>query len=135
MKRIFTAVIVLFSLLTAAMPCAMAASEQSSDSVHFFWINETSISVENLKTVTDENGISYVPIRAIAEKLDFNIEWDGLNQTAMLDKEGLHIEIQIGEDVVKKNDDTIQLNTAAKLIDDFTYVPARFVSGILESVQ
>ena len=135
MKRIFTAVIVLFSLLTAAMPCAMATSEQSSDSVHFFWINETSISVENLKTVTDENGISYVPIRAIAEKLDFNIEWDGLNQTAMLDKEGLHIEIQIGEDVVKKNDDTIQLNTAAKLIDDFTYVPARFVSGILESVQ
>ena len=135
MKRIFTAAIVLFSLITAAMPHTMAASEQSSDSVHSFWIDETSISIENLKEITDEDGIGCVPIRAIAEKLNFNIEWDGSNQTAKLDKEGLHIEIKIGDDAVKKNDDIIQLNTAAKLIDDFTYVPTRFVSNILESVQ
>lgn len=135
MKRIFTAAVLLCFMLTAAMPHAMAEPEQSSNSVHSFWIDETSISVENLKEITDEDGISCVPIRAIAEKLDFNIEWDGSTQTAKLDKESLHVEIKIGDNAVKKNDDIIQLNTAAKLIDDFTYVPARFVSGILESVQ
>ncbi len=133
MKKFISMVVTLAVILTAIN--TMAAPEQSSESVHFFWIGETSISVENLKAVTDEDGINCVPIRAIAEKLNFNIEWDGTNQTAKLDKDGTHIEIKIGDDAVKKNDDIIQLNTAAKLIDDFTYVPTRFVTGILESVQ
>lgn len=133
MKKFISMVVTLAVILTAIN--TMAAPEQSLGSVHFFWIDETSISVENLEAVTDEDGISCVPIRAIAEKLNFNIEWDGTDQTAKLDKYGTHIEIKIGDDVVKKNDDIIQLNTAAKLIDDFTYVPKRFVTGILESVQ
>lgn len=132
MKKFISLIVTFVVMLTAIN--AMAAPGQSSNSTHFFWIDETSISVENLKEITDENGIGCVPIRAIAEKLNFNIEWDSSNQTAKLDKEGLHIEIKIGDDAVKKNDDIIQLNTAAKLIDDFTYVPTRFVSGLLESI-
>lgn len=135
MKKQIISIITLLAVLISMLSISvMADDEKSANSVHEFWINDSTVSVENLKAITDEQGINCVPIRAIAEKLEFNIEWDAENQIVKLDKGGIHIQIRIGDNFVTKNDDIIQLNTTVKIIDDFTYIPTRFVSKILENI-
>ena len=134
MKKRITSIITLLAILISMLSISVMADDEKSSSVHEFWINDSTVSVENLKAITDEQGINCVPIRAIAEKLEFNIEWDASNQIVKLDKGDIHIQIRIGDNFVTKNDDIIQLNTTVKIIDDFTYIPTRFISRILENI-
>lgn len=68
-----------------------------------------------------------IPIRALGEMLGFTVGWNGETLTATLSNELTRITIKIGENTLDKNGDIIEMDTAAVVIDDRTYIPLRFV--------
>ncbi|MCL2461771.1 MAG: copper amine oxidase N-terminal domain-containing protein, partial [Defluviitaleaceae bacterium] len=75
-----------------------------------------------------DDGVIMVPLRAIAEKLGFDVVWDGTDQSVRL---GKAVNLAIGKDYYTVGKMApIQLGTAPELKDDRTYVPLSFFSTI-----
>lgn len=74
-----------------------------------------------------ENGTTLVQFRPIFEKLGLSIGWDANTQTVTGEKEGLKIELIIGNKVAKVNGVEKSLNLAPKTIKGNTMIPLRFI--------
>lgn len=100
--------------------------------------NEISVALNGVRTqfpdaqpFVDENDRTQIPIRAIAELLDFDVSWNGDTLTAELTKDDTVITIKIGENQITKNSEAIAIDTAARVINDRTYIPLRAVGEAL----
>lgn len=100
--------------------------------------NEISVALNGVRTqfpdaqpFVDENDRTQIPIRALAELLDFDVSWNGDTLTAELIKDDTIITIKIGENHITKNGETIAIDTAARVINDRTYIPLRAVGEAL----
>ena len=86
-----------------------------------------------------ENDRVLVPIRRVMEGLGADVEWDGETRTVSVAAEGVNIRLVIGENIAKvvrtaygtPVEQTVELDVAAKLVKDRTFVPVRFVSETL----
>ena len=81
----------------------------------------------------DENDHTQIPIRAVAEMLDCTVDWDKDTETAIITREdGRTATLIIGSDVmIVNNTETnipVQMDTAAIIKDERTYIPVRFVA-------
>ncbi len=85
------------------------------------------VSVETL------NGVSMIPLRAVAEKFGYTVTWKEDDQSITLTKGAVYIRIAIGEDAYALSRRAAQpLGSAPVLKDDcITYVPLNFVTEIL----
>ena len=85
--------------------------------------------IEAPSAYTNENGIFMVPLRAIAENLKFDVNWEGKTKTVML---GKGICLTIGKDnYIYMKTAPIQLGTAPEVIDGKTFVPLSFFKDVL----
>lgn len=75
-----------------------------------------------------ENDRTLVPFRKIFEALGLTVSWDEATETAKGEKEGLVIELTIGNTIAKVNGEEIVLEVPAMLVGERTVVPLRFVS-------
>ena len=75
-----------------------------------------------------ENGRTLVPLRAIFEALDAEVAWDGETQTVRAIRYGTYIELQIGSNEMKVNNEIKTLDVPAKIINERTMVPARAIA-------
>ena len=75
-----------------------------------------------------ENDHVLVPMRAIFEALGAQVDWEEETKTAVAQKDGIELRIQIDSDTMYKNGEPIRLDTPSRLIDDSTLVPIRAVS-------
>jgi hypothetical protein len=80
---------------------------------------------------TIENGTTLVPMRAMFEPLGATVQWDDYTQTVTADKVGTTIKITLGQAIAYKNGSPVTLQVPAKIIDNRTMVPLRFVSEAL----
>ncbi len=80
---------------------------------------------------TIENGTTLVPMRAVFEALGANIQWDSYTQTVTAQKVGTVVTIILGQAVAYKNGSRVSLQVPAKIINNRTMVPLRFVSEAL----
>ena len=80
-----------------------------------------------------EDGRTLVPMRAIFEALGATVEWDDKTKTVTShDKSGkTDIELKVGSDVLKVNNESIKLDVPAKIVDGRTVVPVRAISESL----
>lgn len=77
---------------------------------------------------------SLVPIRAITEKLNGKVNWDGENRIVEIEKDGRFINLKIDSRLISYGKDvkTYGLSDIAPvIINDLTYVPLRLVSNAL----
>ncbi len=73
-----------------------------------------------------------MPVRAVAEMLDCNVDWDGAAQTAVISKpNGAEVKITIGNNTLTVDGKPSVMDTAAVIKDDRTYIPVRFVAEAL----
>jgi len=73
-----------------------------------------------------------VPMRSIFEALNVtNIQWDGKTQTITVIEQDTTIKLTIDSNEVMINNEKITLDTSAKLLDERTYVPLRFIGESL----
>lgn len=76
------------------------------------------------------NGFTMVPMRSIFEALGASVEWDGASQTAYAKRGDTECSFRIGENILYKNGQKIQLSAPAVLTEGRTLVHVR---GIAEA--
>ncbi len=79
-----------------------------------------------------KNGRTLVPVRAIFEALDCQVDWDGDTRTALAKGRGKTISITIDKMTFTKNNEEIPLDVPAQIIQNRTFVPARAVAEALD---
>jgi hypothetical protein len=78
-----------------------------------------------------DNDRVLVPMRAIFESLGATVGWDGDTQTVTAVRDDVKIVLQIDSNMMYKNDEEIELDVPAKLLNSRTLVPIRAVSEAL----
>lgn len=95
-----------------------------------------SVLVDGLKLDMDvspviESGRTLVPMRAIFENFGAEVQWFDETRTIIATKGDVVLTLQIGNPVVMKNGQPIQLEAAPRILNDRTMVPLRFVGEAL----
>lgn len=78
-----------------------------------------------------DNGRTLVPLRAIFEALGAQVEWNGNTKTVSAISGDTTITLTIDQAVAYKNNDKVILEVPAKLVNERTMVPLRFVAESL----
>ena len=86
---------------------------------------------EDAQPFIDENGRTQIPIRAVAEAMGCEVSWDNDTRTATIKKDNIIIVITIDEASLKVGSETVEMDTTAKIINNRTYIPVRFVGEAL----
>ena len=79
----------------------------------------------------DENGRTQTPARFIGEALGAKVEWDGKEKKAMFTSSTTTLVLYIGEEEYDVNGVKNKMDTQALLLEDRTFVPARYVAEAL----
>ncbi|MDF2884827.1 MAG: copper amine oxidase family proteinLeucine Rich Repeat (LRR)-containing [Clostridiaceae bacterium] len=74
------------------------------------------------------NGKTLVPIRAIFETLELNVEWDNVNQIVKGKNEENTIIFKIGSNKAIVNGKLIELDTSVIIINNRTLIPLNFLT-------
>ena len=88
----------------------------------------------NGKTLVSEysavlsQGTTIVPLRAVMEALECNVEWENEAQSITISKNDTIIKMQIGSNVMFVNGTKKEIPIPAQLIGNTTYIPIRAVS-------
>lgn len=115
-------------LIIAASMCTMSATLAAD--------NEPSVFIDGEQMIFDvnpfiENDRTLVPMRAIFEAVGANVQWDAENRTVHAVRvEGERvsgISLQIDSTDAFVNSEKMVLDVPAKIKDDRTFVPLRFV--------
>ena len=83
--------------------------------------------VFDAKPFIDENNRTQVPIRAVAEILGFNVEYDEAAQKVIMKDSGRNVGLTIGSHIITVDDEEFEMDTTAKIINDRTYIPLRYI--------
>ena len=78
-----------------------------------------------------ENGTTLVPIRSIFEALQAKVDWNQNTQIVTAVKNNLTLLLQVGSPIAYRNGQPISLQVPAKIMENSTMVPLRFVSESL----
>jgi hypothetical protein len=76
----------------------------------------------------DENGRTQTPARFIGEELGATVTWDGAAQKAIFVKDSKKLVLYIGKKEYELDGKKLQMDTAAIIHEDRTFVPARYVA-------
>lgn len=74
------------------------------------------------------DGRVLLPLRTIFEQLGASVEWDGAEKKATATRDGIVVELWIGNKTAKVNGKDIELDVPGMLVDGRTMAPARFVA-------
>lgn len=111
-------------------------SPDSKETVQKPIVNTTDeiwVLIDNERVLFDQQPIikqdrTLVPMRAIFEKLGAKVDWDDSTKTAIAEKNGIVIKIQIDNNIMKKGEEDIVLDVPAQLLNSRTLVPIRAIS-------
>lgn len=75
-----------------------------------------------------ENGRVMAPMRGILQPLGYTVQWNEAEQTVLAEKNGVSISLPIGRDTAVVNGSTVPLDAPARIIQERTFVPLRFLA-------
>ena len=123
MKKRIISLLSALALTAQIVPCALAD-------------NDVKVYVNDTEMITDapiiiENDRTLVPVRAILEYLDYNVDWDGDAQKVTIAKDETTLNLTIGDtqatrDIIYKGNThsyKTPLEVAPQIINDSTYIP------------
>lgn len=93
-----------------------------------FLIFKDGVEVEAPVAPYIEEGVSYIPIRALIESLNGQVDWYGASEPFTLELGDKKIAMKIGEKQAKINDIVTETQHMAQLNQETTFLPLRFVS-------
>ncbi|MEK4063341.1 MULTISPECIES: polysaccharide deacetylase family protein [unclassified Paenibacillus] len=99
----------------------------------FLIFNQMKVSFPDAKPYVDKNNRVLAPLRFIAEFLNFNVNWkqSGSAKTITLTKDNLNVELNIGDQSAVVDGIPLEMDTAATILHDNTYVPLRFLGELI----
>ena len=79
------------------------------------------------------SGRTLVPIRAVAENLGYDVNWDAESRTVTMTAEGKsEISVTIDADSIEKGGSRVEVDVPAQIIDSRTYLPLRAVAEAMD---
>lgn len=89
------------------------------------------IHTDTVPVIVDDRTL--VPIRAVAEALNYEVDWDQQKQQVTLhsDSTGKWVSIVIGDYSINSNDKQIPIDVPAQVMNDRTYIPLRAIAEAL----
>jgi hypothetical protein len=81
-----------------------------------------------------ENNRTLVPLRAVFEVLNCNVEWDNQNNQAVVEHGSTKIIIPANSKTAYVNGVAKSLDTSAKLVNDRIMVPLRLISESINKI-
>lgn len=98
--------------------------------------NEVAIVIDNQnvqftddsgKPFLDANGRTQVPLRIVMEQYGCTVAWDGVNNSAVITKNGTEVVVPIGADYIIVMGNIVPMDTSSQLVGGRTYLPIRAV--------
>lgn len=77
------------------------------------------------------NARLYAPIRAVGEKLQAQVSWDGTTKTVTVVKDKKVIKMTLGSKVLKVNNEQIHMDVSLLLENGSIFLPIRFIGDAL----
>lgn len=74
-----------------------------------------------------ENDFTLIPIRAIAENLGLDVNWDGAEEKVTISGK-VKISLVINSDTAVVDGESVALDIPARIVNDRTFIPLRFIS-------
>jgi len=138
MKKLLISLIVcLFTLLIAVNVYAASYIKLNMDGKTIIYRDPpVNIAIDGKKMIFDVpaiiiNGRTLVPVRAVSENFGADVKWDGKLNKVTITYDGKKIELFINKNYAYINGKKITLDAPAKIINNRTMVPIRFVSEAL----
>lgn len=91
--------------------------------------NTATLTLEAAPFIQDSR--TMVPVRAVSEGLNCDVEWNAQTSTVTITKDNNVITLQIGNNSATVNESTVTLDTVPVIVSDRTFVPLRFISESL----
>ena len=91
-------------------------------------VDGRAVSWPDAKPFVDANSRTMVPLRAVADALGLEVNWDGAARTASFSRSGRTIYFTIGGSVAYTTEGTVPMDTAAVIVDSRTYAPVRYLA-------
>ena len=73
-------------------------------------------------------GRTIVPLRVISEQLGAEVDWDGETKTVTVKKDAETLKLTIGDKYMKADENEIELDSPAQIVNERTMVPLRAIS-------
>lgn len=118
----------LIPILSAAM-LLTATPISAVDSTINVTVDGTAVDFPDQKPII-RNDRTLVPIRFIAESLGYDVEWDSIENVAIIDDD--RVKLWIGTDKAELDGALVTLDTSSVLVNDRTMVPLRAVAETLD---
>lgn len=80
----------------------------------------------------NEKGVMMIPLRQIAETLEYKVTWNNETRAAELTKGAQWTSVKVGEDNYNFAKMLVKLGTAPEIKDSTTYVPFDFLNEVLK---
>lgn len=94
-------------------------------------INNKILNFNDAKPFIDSNDRTQIPVRAIAEDLDYSVIYDDTTKDIVISDGVKTILLTVGSNILKYDDITIEMDTTAQIINERTYIPVRFLMEAL----
>ncbi len=116
-------------LLILGIIAAMAVSVCAANEIPLkVYVNGKKLDFPDAQPFIDKNGRTQTPARFIGEELGATVTWNQETKTATFVRGDSKLEIYIGKKDYKLNGQTKQMDTEALLVENRTFVPARYVA-------
>lgn len=120
-KIIFTITIVLMLVMSTVVAFAQDEITVTIDS------NKVEFNSELGTPFIDQNYRTQVPFRATLEKFGATVDWNNETHVAIATKGDITVEVPVGLNYILKNGEKIDIDTAAIIENDRTFLPIRAV--------
>lgn len=120
-KIIFTITIVLMLVMSTVVAFAQDEITVTIDS------NKVEFNSELGTPFIDQNYRTQVPFRATLEKFGAKVDWNNETHVAIATKGDITVEVPVGLNYILKNGEKIDIDTAAIIENDRTFLPIRAV--------
>jgi len=129
-KFIFSLLVLLVMLFLGCSksPLEVQAAPANSNAI-IVYVDGDKIDFDVLPIIIE--GRTMVPLRAIFEALDAQVEWDGITRAVTGFKQDTNVRLLVDSKTAIVNGKEIQLDVPATIVSGRTLVPARFISESL----
>ena len=94
-------------------------------------VDGKAVDFPDAKPFVDDSNRTQVPIRAVAEMLDCDVDWNGDAKTATITRDSGVITLTLGSDIMTVNGKDVKMDTSVIIKDNRTYIPVRFIAEVL----
>lgn len=123
---------IILIMIVAGLIAGMSGAALANQQVNVF-VNSQEVVSDQAAYLEENSNITYVPLRAVAEALEFTVSWDELNQAITLEKSGQEVKLAINSDKVTFDGEEKVLDGPVKLVEttNRSMVPVRFFADVL----